>query len=1553
MDKNQYCILIVEAEKLISKTLAKHFVNEYRIYEASNPTEAFQLIKSENIDMVIAHSELPGIGSIEFLLELKKHYPHIVRLVISDQHSVSFLANAINTVGINAMLSKNDKITETIKIIKNCIDNSVNNKKFESGSESNIEQLKQELADAKIQVEILDSKYQSLFNNLRNGFATHEIIKDSSGKAIDYRFLEVNSVFEQLTGLKASEIIGKTCLQVLPGTESYWIDTYARIAETGESLTFDNYSSQLDKYYQVTAYSNEKEKFSVVFVDITDRKLIEQSLSESEEKFRSLFDNHSAIKLLIDPSNGKITDANHAAELYYGWSKQELLNLKISDINILSEEEIIEKINQIKQDEQKHFEFKHKHKDGSISDVEVFASKIKVGSKTYLHSIIHDITDRIKAEKELKFSEEKFSAAFKSSPYLILITSLNDGIILDVNDRVFEHTGYTYDEFVGKTTTQLSYWVNPEDRVEFMNRFANDGFVRDMEVKLRKKNAEIRYNLISAEIIKVQDKTYALGVNRDITEQKLTEQSLREAKDYLDEIINAVGSPLFVKDQDSKYFLVNDAFCNLMNFSRNEIIGSNGEGFFQTEQNNQFIEDDQKVIASGIENINEEVLTDGSGYVRTIITRNTRYIDALGKKYIVGVINDITDRKKSEEENRKTQELFHSIFEQSPFGIALVDTSTGLSLQANKSFCKITGRTQEQLLATDWMSFTHPDDIESDLRLMNELIKSEINSYNIKKRYIRPDNTTVWVRMSVVSIRIEENELPRHLCLVEDISEQIKAEEALADSELNFRSLFEKGPIAIAYHKMIYDNMGKPVDYYFIEANQSYQELTGVNPVGKLVTEAFPGIENDPFDWIGKFGEVAKTGKEIRFQQYLEANKRWYDCVSYQYKPDHFVAAFLEITNQKKAEKELQESQALYHSFVEHIPGAVFRKDKEGKYIFVNSVFCEMKGMSSDEIIGKTPLELSKYEENKIFDNSITHSFRQRTIVEGDNHHKYIMRTGKSIELEEVYQLPDGSKKYYQIVKSPVFGINAKVIGSQGIQLDITSRKLAEMALIEKDRQQATLISNLPGFVYRCTFDEHWTMKFISDGCIGITGYKPEDFIENKKISFAQIISPKYSKEIWERWNMVIPKDEAFTEEYEITNASGEKRWIWEQGRAVRDNIGNILYLEGFITDITNRKKTEASLKISELKFRTLFSEMSEMVALYKLKYSNHGIITDYWITECNESFQKTAGIQYENIVGKLGSDIFRSTPPPYIANLIEAKKTGKTIEFKTYSERNDKFLHISVVPLYDDTFAVIMNDVTEITKYNNILLEKNKELESYVYVTSHDLRSPLVNIQGFSARLKKQTDLIANIISESNLPSDKKNIVEESFKQKIPITLDYIFNNVSKMEKMLNGLLQISRTGRLDMNIQYVDVNKLLNQIVQSIDFQAKEKNATIVIDELPGCYGDENLLNQLFSNIIINALKYQHPNRKTEIKINAEKTYKKVIYAVHDNGIGISTEHLEKIWNVFYRIDNTETQGEGIGLSVVKRIIEKHKGKIWVRSIENLGSTFYFELHTENFSE
>jgi signal transduction histidine kinase len=380
----------------------------------------------------------------------------------------------------------------------------------------------------------------------------------------------------------------------------------------------------------------------------------------------------------------------------------------------------------------------------------------------------------------------------------------------------------------------------------------------------------------------------------------------------------------------------------------------------------------------------------------------------------------------------------------------------------------------------------------------------------------------------------------------------------------------------------------------------------------------------------------------------------------------------------------------------------------------------------------------------------------------------------------------------------------------------------------------------------------------------------------------------------------------------------------------------------------------EVVIRESEEKLSTLFSSMTEMVATHELVFNEKGEAVNYRITDCNKAFTTFTGINKEVAVGKLATEVYQTDTPPHLDELAQVALTGKPCEFTEYSNDIDKYLMVSVISPIKNQFSTIVTDITVIQQIQNEIKDKNKELENYLYIASHDLRSPLVNIQGFSQRFLKQSDAIKNLLEKCLIETETKNGLEKITNEDIPKTLNFILTNVAKMENLINGLLQISRTGRVVMTIRKVDMNRLIKTIIAGHNFQITELSAKVIIEDLPECYGDQDLLNQLFSNIIGNALKYRDPNRQLVIEIDSLSKFNKVIYSIKDNGIGIETRHLEKIWDVFYRVDpGSVVTGEGIGLSLSRRITDKHKGKIWVESEVGKGSVFYIELQRNEFSE
>jgi len=251
-----------------------------------------------------------------------------------------------------------------------------------------------------------------------------------------------------------------------------------------------------------------------------------------------------------------------------------------------------------------------------------------------------------------------------------------------------------------------------------------------------------------------------------------------------------------------------------------------------------------------------------------------------------------------------------------------------------------------------------------------------------------------------------------------------------------------------------------------------------------------------------------------------------------------------------------------------------------------------------------------------------------------------------------------------------------------------------------------------------------------------------------------------------------------------------------------------------------------------------------------------------------------------------------------------------------------------------------------ELRRLNDALSRKNKELEEVVYVSSHDLRSPLVNIQGFTKELGNSIKELFSIIQNKKVPKDLRKKAMPIIEEDIPESMQYILSSIFTMDSLLTGLLNLSRLERATVKIKKLNMNKLITNVINTFEFHIKKGNAKLEIRDLPPCMGDEMQINQVFSNLIDNALKYLDPNRQLIINISGYKSMDQSIYCVEDNGIGIAPEHQEKIFDIFQQLDPKESHGEGLGLTIVRQIMDKHNGKIWLESEVGKGSKFYVSL-------
>jgi len=255
------------------------------------------------------------------------------------------------------------------------------------------------------------------------------------------------------------------------------------------------------------------------------------------------------------------------------------------------------------------------------------------------------------------------------------------------------------------------------------------------------------------------------------------------------------------------------------------------------------------------------------------------------------------------------------------------------------------------------------------------------------------------------------------------------------------------------------------------------------------------------------------------------------------------------------------------------------------------------------------------------------------------------------------------------------------------------------------------------------------------------------------------------------------------------------------------------------------------------------------------------------------------------------------------------------------------------------------------VEKLNRELAEKNRELESIIYATSHDFRSPLLNIKGFSTELTEACTALRSILSAGSQEKPPAPKMTALLEKEIPQALQYIQAGVDKMDKLLAGILQLSRLGQTVLTVELLDMNKMMAQIIESMEFQIKQAGAALEVGNLPACLGDENQINQVFSNLLDNALKYLDKNRPGVINISGRiEPGGRALYCVKDNGVGIAPEQKEMIFELFYRLDQTtKPLGEGLGLTIARRIINRHNGKIWVESKLSEGSEFWVSLPTK----
>jgi PAS domain S-box-containing protein len=314
----------------------------------------------------------------------------------------------------------------------------------------------------------------------------------------------------------------------------------------------------------------------------------------------------------------------------------------------------------------------------------------------------------------------------------------------------------------------------------------------------------------------------------------------------------------------------------------------------------------------------------------------------------------------------------------------------------------------------------------------------------------------------------------------------------------------------------------------------------------------------------------------------------------------------------------------------------------------------------------------------------------------------------------------DGSTIWTEQQNVPLYDEKGELVALHGIARDITSRKLSEQKLRKREQTLSNLIDNLPGFIYRCANDPNWTMLYLSPAVKKITGYEPDELINNQSVSFNEIILPQYRQSVWDNWQKALSKHEKILDEYEIKTKDGDTRWVWEQGKGIYDENGNLLYIEGYITDITEKKIAEQAIREKEHELAEIFNSTQEAILIYDFDKQT--------IIDCNNATEAIYGYTKNELIGK-PFGYLSSFEPPY--TIDEANKKVSNIAVKgsgTYTwqgkkKNGEKFwveISLKLTTIRENKrFIAVVRDITERIAYQEQIAQREREFREIFNSTS------------------------------------------------------------------------------------------------------------------------------------------------------------------------------------------------------------------------------------------
>jgi len=647
-------------------------------------------------------------------------------------------------------------------------------------------------------------------------------------------------------------------------------------------------------------------------------------------------------------------------------------------------------------------------------------------------------------------------------------------------------------------------------------------------------------------------------------------------------------------------------------------------------------------------------------------------------------------------------------------------------------------------------------------------------------------------------------------------------------------------------------------------------------------------------------------------------------------KPEYFITSVTDVTRRKKTEGALRERDAIFSAFMEHSPIYVFFKDEELRSLHLSRNFEQMLGRPLPELLGKNMFELFP-------------SDFAKAMVEAD---RRIMLEGKPVKMLEEF---NGRK--YTTTKFPI-QLEGKPALLAGYTIDITEQERAAEALRSSEAalREAQRLAKMGNW----TLDLATNRLEWSEEIFRIFEITPDKFGASYE-AFLDAIHPEDRAAVNKAYADSLKNGSRYEITHRLLMKDGRVKHVTECCETELDEAGKPLKSVGTVQDVTERLEALEALRKSEQRLRSLWDHMAEGVALHELVRGPYGKPENYRIVETNPQYGPILGLDASAVAGKLATEAYGTGEAPFLDRYAAVAASGRPDSMEIYFDPLEKHFSISIAPWGKDGFATIFSDVTarkkaelETERLNRELTEKNKEMENFLYVTTHDLRSPLVNIQGFSRNLSGYLEEFRSACGRvSGLPETEHTRVSEILTEKAPEALGFILDSSRKMDALITALLRVSRAGRLELRPERLDMNSLLKDVLDAMRFQADSCGAAITVEDLPPCRADAGAVNRIFSNLLDNALKHAQPGVKPEIRVNGRREGAMAVYTVEDNGPGIPPEDLPRVWEIFYRpAEPSRGRGEGIGLPLIKRLALRSGGEAAAAAASGGGAVFTIKL-------